>query len=126
MIRLIVVALWASTLVQCTLDPNTIPKFKTNLPLSFPVYKPKVTFPQGTFADNPHSINELLAANPSFLSKYTVTTKEVSQQILPEGFPKTKIYAYGGDCYDSLSGSSLGTVHSWPGPAFLLQRYGRV
>lgn len=110
----------------CTLDPKTIPMFKTNLSLSFPVHQPKVTIPSGEALTDPYAINDLLARNPYFLSKYTVTTKEITQQVLPEGFPKTKIYAYGGDCYDSLTGQSLGTVYGWPGPAFFLQRYGRV
>lgn len=113
-------------LVSSKINPKTIPMFKTNLSMSFPVHKPKVTFPSGQVLDDPYAINDLLAANPYFLSKYSVTTKEVMQQVLPEGFPKTKIYAYGGDCYDSLSGKALGIVYSWPGPAFILQRYGRV
>lgn len=90
------------------LDPNKIPKFQTNLTINFPVHRPKVTFPSGNLLDDPYKINDLLAANPTFISRYTVTTKEISQQILPKGFPETKVYAYGGDCYDSLTGESLG------------------
>ena len=114
------------TVVWCTIDPKTIPMFKTNLSMSFPVYKPKVTLPTGDVLEDPYAMNDLLASNPYFLSKYSVTTKEIMQQVLPDGFPQTKVYAYGGDCYDSLSGQTLGTVYGWPGPAFFLQRYGRV
>lgn len=48
------------------------------------------------------------------------------QQVLPIGLPATKVYAYGGDCYSPVTGDPMGTIHSWPGPTFLVPRYGKV
>lgn len=92
------------------IDPNTLPKFTTNLKLSFAIHKPQsIQLPTG-----------------ETVSRYTVTTKKIQQQVLPDGYPTTGLYAYGGDCIDSNSGRSLGTVYSWPGPAFILYGYGTV
>ena len=113
-------------LVESTIDAATIPKFKTNITISGPIYKQKTTIPSTTLISSPLVMNDILAANTSYLSSYTITTKEVMQQVLPTGFPQTKVYAYGGDCYDSVSGAVLGTVHSWPGPTFLIPRYGKI
>lgn len=104
--------------VRCTLDPKTIPMFKTNLSIVFPVYRGKEIFSSSQLTENPQAFQTVLTTTPERKLKFTVTTKNVFQQILPAGFPKTEVYAYGGDCSDSLADQPLGQVFGWPGPAF--------
>ncbi|HTS57982.1 MAG TPA: multicopper oxidase domain-containing protein [Terriglobales bacterium] len=63
------------------LDPSTVPKFVNQLT------KPAVYVPIGTQFDATIGVNVPL---------YEVTESIIFQQILPPGFPKTKVYAYGG------------------------------
>lgn len=72
------------------------------------------------------SLNNILAGKRQEVFRYTIMTKLTSQQILPTGFPKTNIYAYSGDCSDSLTGEFLGEVASWPGPAILVRQGSKV
>lgn len=103
-----------------TLDPKTIPMFQTNIEIGFPVYRSKSMLTSKQLIEHPFSFNEVLAVHSRRKLKYSVATKNISQQILPTGFPQTQVYAYGGDSYNSLTGEPLGTVYGWPGPAFLV------
>ena len=87
------------------LDPNTVPKFANQLT------RPATFVPVGTKFDP--SLGQRVPL-------YQVTMDTVFQQILPPGFPKTKIYAYGGSANVSGPGQqqNIQTVFSTPGPTF--------
>ena len=87
------------------LDPNTVPKFVNQLS------RPPVFVPVGTKFDR--SIGRDIPL-------YEVTENTVFQQILPPGFPKTKIYGYGGQVNTAKPGEpqKIDTVFSTPGPTF--------
>src|SRR5215467_15705037 len=87
------------------LDPNTVPKFVNQLTV------PPTFVPVGTKFDPSLGRNVPL---------YQVTENIVFQQILPQGFPKTKIYAYGGKVNTARPGepAKIDTVFSTPGPTF--------
>ncbi len=87
------------------LDPNTVPKFVNQLT------RPATFVPIGTKFDRQLGQNVPL---------YQVTMDTVFQQILPPGFPKTKIYAYGGKANVAAPGQqqNIQTVFSTPGPTF--------
>jgi len=87
------------------LDPNVVPKFVNQLS------KPPVFVPIGTKFDSSLGKN---------IPLYEATENIVFQQILPPGFPKTKIYGYGGLVNTAAEGQSarIQTVFSTPGPTF--------
>jgi len=87
------------------LDPSTVPKFVNQLT------RPATFVPIGTKFDRSIGRNVPL---------YEVTENIVFQQILPPGFPKTKIYAYGGKVNTAGPGQpqNIQTVFSTPGPTF--------
>jgi hypothetical protein len=101
--RRIVFVVAILTVLSERLDPDTIPKFETNLSLSHPAFK--------------HSSNT--STHRVFDS---ISVQQITQQMLPVSFPKTTVYAYGGSCYDPISGSDLGVVHTVPGPTFLIPK----
>jgi spore coat protein A, manganese oxidase len=87
------------------LDPNTVPKFVNQLT------RPATFVPVGTKFDQ--SLGRKVPL-------YDVTEHITFQQILPPGFPKTKIYAYGGQANTAGPGQrqNIQTVFSTPGPTF--------
>src|SRR5215468_10208943 len=87
------------------LDPNTVPKFVNQLS------RPPVFVPAGT------KFEKSLGRN---IPLYEVTENIVFQQILPPGFPKTKVYAYGGKVNVAGPGQAenIETVFQTPGPTF--------
>src|SRR5215831_14642514 len=87
------------------LDPNTVPKFVNQLT------RPATFVPVGTKFDP-----QLGRSVPL----YDVTEETVFQQILPPGFPKTKIYAYGGQVNTAAPGqpAHITTRFTTPGPTF--------
>ncbi len=87
------------------LDPNTVPKFVNQLS------RPPIFVPVGTKFDRSTGKN---------IPLYEVTENTVFQQILPAGFPKTKIYGYGGQVNTAKPGEpqKIETVFSTPGPTF--------
>src|SRR5262249_31727455 len=95
------------------LDPNTVPKFKNQLS-RLPTFVPVGTKFDPTIGRN--------------VPLYEVTENIVFQQILPFGFPKTKIYAYGGKVNTAAPGQpqQLDTVFSTPGPTFEAQSNRRI
>jgi len=87
------------------LDPNTVPKFVNQLS------RPPVFVPVGTKFDR---------STGRDIPLYEVVEDTVFQQILPPGFPKTKIYGYGGRVNTAKPGEpqKIDTVFSTPGPTF--------
>ncbi|HKF23996.1 MAG TPA: multicopper oxidase domain-containing protein [Candidatus Angelobacter sp.] len=87
------------------LDPNTVPKFVNQL-----------TRP-ATFVTNQTKFDPQLGRN---VPLYDVTEVETTQQILPPGFPRTKIYAYSGTANVAGPGQTpnIQNVASTPGPTF--------
>jgi spore coat protein A len=87
------------------LDPNTVPKFVNQLT------RPATFVPVGTKFDPQLGKNVPL---------YEVTEVTTFQQILPPGFPKTKIYAYSGQANVAAPGQNqnIQYVASTPGPTF--------
>jgi FtsP/CotA-like multicopper oxidase with cupredoxin domain len=87
------------------LDPNTIPKFVNQL-----------TRPATFVADSTKFEPNLGKSIP----QYHVTETTIMQQVLPAGFPQTKMYAYGGLANVAAPGQpqKLQQVFSSPGPTF--------
>jgi spore coat protein A len=94
-------------------DPTTIPKYVNQLT------KPPVHVPTGTKFDPETGKN---------LPLYTVTEKEIQQQMLPPGYPTTKAYAYGGLVNFAESGEppNIQTAFTVPGPTFEAVRDQRI
>ena len=95
------------------LDPATVPKFVNQLP-RLPVFVPVGTKRESSTGKN--------------LPLYEVTEKAIYQQILPPGFPKTQVYAYGGTVNTAGPGDypNIQTVFSTPGPTFETTRDNRI
>jgi spore coat protein A, manganese oxidase len=96
---------------QELLDPATIPKWVNQLDGPPPVFVPE------NILDNDGNI---------IRQDYVVSVAEFYQQILPTvdaegnptGFAPTKVWGYGGEAMDTVTGENLGTVYSTPGPTF--------
>ena len=88
---------------NCILDPYSIPRFATTITNHYRVFKPS-------------------SNSTSSQHNFFVSTKLISQQMLPEGFPPTEVYAYGGEVYDFVTKQSLGVVYQSPGPLFVLPK----
>jgi FtsP/CotA-like multicopper oxidase with cupredoxin domain len=93
------------------LDPLTIPKWTNQLDSHIPVYVPKnVTDSQGNV----------------IRQEYAVSVSEFYQQILPTvdsngnptGYGPSKVWGYGGEARNAVTGEKLGFVRSVPGPTF--------
>jgi FtsP/CotA-like multicopper oxidase with cupredoxin domain len=93
------------------LDPLTIPKWINQLDSRIPVYVPKnVTDSQGNV----------------IRQEYVVSVSEFYQQILPTvdlrgnptGYGPSKVWGYGGEAINTVTGEKLGFVRSVPGPTF--------
>lgn len=87
---------------EATLNPLSIPKFVNQLVIP-PTYAPKIVTDKKTGAVISHD--------------YTVDMSEFQEQILPPGFPTTKVWGYGGLVKDPSTGK-LGYFRSSPGPTF--------
>ncbi len=85
------VLLWL-LLLHLTLCGGAIPLFSTTLSGPPPVLLPE---PDGT---------------------YIVWMNEFYAQMLPPGFPATRVWGYAGRAKDSVSGADLGFVQALPGP----------
>ncbi len=93
------------------LDPQLIPKWTNQLEGPLPVYVPaNVTDSQGNV----------------IRQEYNVSVSEFYQQMLPTvdasgnptGYGQTKVWGYGGEARDALTGVNLGFVRTAPGPSF--------
>ncbi len=85
------------------LDPTTIPKYVNQLTGPPPVYVPREIRGKG---------GEVIQHS------YTVLMKSFMQQILPPGYPATRVWGYGGVAKDAVTGAPLGFVQNSPGPSF--------
>jgi len=97
------------------LDPLSIPKWTNNLDTLMPVYVPKnVTDSNGNV----------------IRQEYTVNVTEFYEQMLPTidasgtptGYGPSKVWGYGGEARDAVTGQNLGFVRTAPGPTFETMR----
>lgn len=95
------------------LDPNTIPKFANQL------IRPP------TFVTNQTKFDPTIGQN---IPLYQVTENTVFLQILPPGFPKTKMYNYCGTANIAAPGQpqNIQNVCSNPGPTFEVTKDRRI
>jgi len=95
------------------LDPTTIPKFVNQLT------KPPVHVPVGTKREPSTGKN---------LPLYEVSQRTIHQQVLPPGFPTTKLYAYGGlvNFSEKDQPANIQTAFTFPGPTFEAVRNQRI
>jgi spore coat protein A len=92
------------------IDASTIPKFVDQLVIP-PVYVPQYTYDWST---------------KQYIQKYTVDMTEFYEQILPTtdaqgnptGFGQTKVWGYGGNAKDAITGKYLGYFRNSPGATF--------
>lgn len=94
------------------IDPATIPKFVNQL-VKPPVYEPiKVKIKEKNHEKEPMLIMKKV---PGYL--YYVDISEFKQQILPDGYPKTTVWGYGGLIRDLKTGK-IKYSRSAPGATF--------
>ena len=84
------------------LNPTTIPKYLTQLTGPPPVYVPYNVYCDGKIVRQ----------------DYVVDASEFYQQILPDGYPMTKVWGYGGMAKNAVTGDLLGYVRNSPAPSF--------
>jgi FtsP/CotA-like multicopper oxidase with cupredoxin domain len=97
-----------------TLDPSTIPKFVNQLVIP-PVYVPTYSLDR-----------RVRGQTGKIVQNYKVDMSEFYEQILPTvdengsptGFAQTKVWGYGGNVKDAVTGKFLGYVQNSPGPTF--------
>ncbi|AGF58153.1 FtsP/CotA-like multicopper oxidase with cupredoxin domain [Clostridium saccharoperbutylacetonicum] len=90
------------------LNPKDIPKFENQLVVP-PVFEP-------TVIRNPITC-KVISHN------YLVTISQFTQQILPEGYPETTVWGYGGKVKDPETGDVIPDFKSTPGPTFKAIRH---
>lgn len=90
------------------LNPKNIPKFENQL-IVLPVYEPTVIRDSITCKVISHN--------------YLVTISQFTQQILPEGYPETAVWGYGGKVRDPETGDIIPDFKSTPGPTFKAIRH---
>ena len=102
------------------LDPNTIPKYVSQLNGPPPVYDPVAQ----TTAQPIATAGKKGDQTPPVVTgqSYHVTMSEIQQQMLPPGFPMTKVWAYGGNVTDVVTGQKTSNFFSTPGPSFVATR----
>ncbi|HEX4919562.1 MAG TPA: hypothetical protein VFV92_02355 [Candidatus Bathyarchaeia archaeon] len=86
-----------------TLNPLTIRKYVSQLVVP-PVYTPTLVVD--------HKSGAVVQQD------YTVDMVQFSQQILPAGFPATRVWGYAGMAYDPLTGQQLGYIEHSPAATF--------
>ncbi len=89
------------------LDPKMIPKYVNQL-IAPPAFEPAVT------KDHAGEIRR---------HNYQVSVSQFTQQILPERFPKTTVWGYGGKVRDPETGNIIPDFRSAPGPTFEAVRH---
>ncbi len=85
------------------LDSNSIPRFANQLNAPPPIYTPT------NITDN---------AGNLVRQEYTIKVSQFTQQILPAGFPATKVWGYQGDAHNALTSQDMGSVAGTPGCTF--------
>lgn len=89
--------------MSTSIDPNNIPKYENQLVIP-PVYDPKVVKDPLT--------GKVISHN------YTITVSQFKQQILPQGFPTTTVWGYGGTVEDNLCDEKILNFRNAPGATF--------
>jgi len=89
--------------MRVPLNPLLITKYVNQLVIP-PVYIPKIVI-------NPTN-DEIISFN------YTIYMSQFEQQILPNSFPKTTVWGYGGTVLDKLTGIKNCKFRYAPGPTF--------
>ncbi|MFX1342733.1 MAG: multicopper oxidase family protein [Promethearchaeota archaeon] len=102
---LILTLLAAYVLVPLQLGVTAQPPIGPLNPLTIPQFVNQLT--------GPPPVYEQIAPN-----EYAVDMVEQMQQVLPPGFPLTKVWGYGGLAKDAVTGAPLGYVANSPGPSF--------
>ncbi|EGW38777.1 spore coat A domain protein [Desulfosporosinus sp. OT] len=90
------------------LDPTTIPKFVNQFSVP-PVFMPTVV---------KHSVSGKIKSHD-----YRVTASRFTQQILPEGFPATTVWGYGGKVRIPETNEIIPDFRSTPSPTFEAKRH---
>ena len=98
------------------LDPVSIPKFVNQL-VKPPIYKPFVFNTRVKVKEKIYGKKEKWYCKEEKRHLYFVDISEFSQRILPEGFPETKVWGYGGLIKDSKTGH-IKYFRSAPGATF--------
>jgi len=98
----------AGSLAPNPLDPTTIPKFVNQFFVP-PVFMPRVV---------KHPISGKIKSHD-----YKVTVSQFTQQILPEGFPGTTVWGYGGKVRIPETDEIIPDFRSTPGPTFEAKRH---
>ncbi|NSW90625.1 MAG: multicopper oxidase domain-containing protein [Firmicutes bacterium] len=98
------------------LDPASIPKFVNQL-VKPPVYKPFILKVKVTIEEKIHGNKVNIYKNKEKRHLYFVDISEFKQQILPEGFPQTTVWGYGGLVKDPETGR-IKYSRSSPGATF--------
>jgi spore coat protein A, manganese oxidase len=97
------------------IDPQKIPKYTNQLDTSYPVFTPtNITDSQGNVVRQ----------------DFTVSASQFYQQILPTvdangkptGYGLTKVWGFGGQAHNSVTGANMGYVQSTPGATFEMTR----
>lgn len=92
------------------LNPAVVPKFKNQL-VKPPVYEPYIV------ADKTNGNKEDYNSEKTKRHIYQIDIREFKQQILPEGFPLTTVWGYGGLIKDPVKGYTRYSVN-YPGATF--------
>jgi len=92
-----------------TIDPTTIPKFVNQLTGSPPVYKPLNIYDPDT--------GDLIRQEYTVYMEDDIDGQPILQQILPAGFPKTRVWGYAGTVYSAGDPDGVYSV-SAPGASF--------
>ncbi|MGO8807191.1 MAG: multicopper oxidase domain-containing protein [Candidatus Bathyarchaeia archaeon] len=86
-----------------SLDPLMIPQFENQLVGPPPVYQPNIVTNQGKVIRH----------------DYAVSMESFNQQILPPSMNLlTPVWGYAGSATDAITGASLGSIQTTPGPTF--------
>jgi FtsP/CotA-like multicopper oxidase with cupredoxin domain len=97
-----------AVVAKTPLDPLSVPKFVNQITGPPPVYKATTVMDPRTGL---------------MTDFYAIVASEFTEQILPPGMPKTKVWGYGGFAQDAVTGQYLGFVRNSPSPSIEATRY---
>ena len=92
-----------------TIDPMTIPKYVNQLTGSPPIYQPANVYDPVT--------GDLIRQEYTVYMEDDIDGQPILQQILPTGFPKTRVWGYAGTVYSPYNPDGVYSV-SAPGASF--------
>jgi len=87
------------------LDPESIPMFVNDLTGPPPIYVPQIVNDNGVLS-----------------YEYRINMSRFYEQVLPDQFPMTEVWGYGGLAKDAVTGELLGFIRNSPGPSFEVSR----